>query len=156
MQLVERSLLGRLVHPLHRGEVGFERLLDVDDHLLGHCLALGADGGGDEGATQGFAQRAVRHLHTTLPAGEEHLLAGERPVVAEAVVHEPGAERVRRPLDRAPLQIDAHVVEVPAREQSVDRAEEVGNGDVDRLDIRRSKPERVYFGDKRAPSAGAA
>ena len=135
VQLLGGDLAGRVVHPGDAGEVLVERLLDPLDHLLGDPLALIADGGLHERAPHRFAEGGVGHLHATLPARRDLLLAGEELVEAEVLLHERLPERVGIRLDLAEAQVRLDVGQLVVGQHGLEPGEELGHRHVDGLHV---------------------
>src|SRR5581483_646994 len=98
----------------------------------------------DERLAERLAEIAVGVLHAALPPRTQLLRTGQRLAVeGEVLVDEGRRQHRRRRVEQLPPQIRLDVVDGRRGEDLAERLEEVGLGDVQRVDRRRADPLEV-------------
>ena len=134
LQLAQRLAPGARAHPIQPGDLLRHRLLDQLRHPERVFLRLRGKSPAHELLAQRLAQVVVHEAHAPLPARRHlgHAAQGFR-VEGEARVDEPAGKIGRARAGQVPLQIALPGVEVLRAELRIQRFEELGFGDVERV-----------------------
>src|SRR5690606_2971256 len=135
LELFEGAGARLFVHPVQAAKVLGKGVLDPLDEAAGDLLALLAEVLANEGAGEGEADGAVGGLQAAPKARRDLLLAGEDLLKLEVLADEGLGERGGGDAQKMPGEVGGEFVGPPAPQDFVHPSEEIGDGDVDGLDL---------------------